>query len=104
MVAAAASKGQEGLKVKKQSLVVFRKDVSNKLEHIFNISKNLQIQFKTYYEGSQFMVGNEPCLSDKLSHYTDILTEIQDNCDKINYLIDSDIKVTSERLKSSRSL
>ena len=104
VVAQAASKGQEGLKVKKQSLVVFKKDVSNKLEHIFNISKNLQIQFKTYYESASFMVGNESCLSDKLSLYTGILGEIQENCDKINDLIDTDIKATTDRLKSSRVL
>jgi len=41
VVAQAASKGQEGLKVKKQSLVIFKKDVANKLEHIYNIAKNL---------------------------------------------------------------
>ena len=55
---------------------MFKKDVSNKLEHIFNISKNLQIQFKSYYESASFMVGNEPCLSDKMSLYTGILGEI----------------------------
>ena len=50
------------------------------------------------------MVGNESCLSDKLSLYTGILGEIQENCDKINDLIDTDIKATTDRLKSSRVL
>lgn len=50
------------------------------------------------------MVGNEPCLSDKMSLYTGILSEIQENCDKLNELIDRDIKSTTERLKSSRVL
>ena len=62
--------------MKKQSLVTFKKNVSNKLEHIFNIAKNLQIDFKTFYESTQFVVGNEPCLSDKLSNYNGMLSEI----------------------------
>ena len=33
-----------------------------------------------------------------------MLSEIQDNCDRINETIDQDIKVTTERLKSSRIL
>ena len=33
-----------------------------------------------------------------------MLSEIQDNCDRINEQIDEDIKVTTERLKSSRVL
>ena len=104
VVAQAANKGQAGLKVKKQSLVAFKKNVSNKLEHIFNIAKNLQLDFKAFYESHQFVVGNEPCLSDKMSLYSGMLSEIQDNCDRINGQIDEDIKVTTERLKSSRVL
>lgn len=33
-----------------------------------------------------------------------MLTDIQDNCDRMNETIDNDIKVTTERLKSSRVL
>ena len=63
VVAQAASKGEQGLKVKKHNLVQFKANVSNKLEHIYNISKNLIGDIKTFYEGPDFMVGNEPCLS-----------------------------------------
>lgn len=41
VVASAASKGEEGLKLKKKNLIAFKMNVSNKLDHIFNIAKNL---------------------------------------------------------------
>lgn len=50
------------------------------------------------------MVGNEPCLSEKQSVYRQHLEAIQDNCNMLNELIDSDIKLTNERLKSTRSM
>jgi len=88
IVASAASKGEEGLRVKKQNLVAFKMNVSNKLEHIFNIAKNLQIDFKNFYEAPQFLVGNEPCLSEKLSVFTEMLQQTKTSCGQINNLID----------------
>lgn len=50
------------------------------------------------------MVGNEACLSEKQSVYRKHLEAIQDNCNQLNELIDCDIKLTNERLKSTRSM
>ena len=76
VVAKAASKGETGLKMKKTNLVAFKTNVSNKLAHIFNISKNLQNDIRLFFESPQFIVGNEPCLSEKPTLYNGILQEI----------------------------
>ena len=65
----ASSKGEQGLRIKKKNLVSFKSNLSNKLDHIHNISKNLIGDVRTFYEGPNFVVGNEPCLSDKMSVY-----------------------------------
>lgn len=104
VVAQAAGKGEQGLKIKKQNLIRFKANVSNKLEHIFNIAKNLTHDIKTFYEGPEFMVGNEPCLSEKMSVYLGPLQEIQDRCNDLNSVVDEDIKQTSQRLKATRNL
>ena len=69
VVAAAATKGEVGLRKKKENQAVFKANVSNKLEHIFNISKNLQGDIKAFYESPRFLIGNEPSLSAKQSMY-----------------------------------
>ena len=76
VVSKAASKGETGLKIKKQHLVAFKTNVANKLAHIFNISKNLQSDIRLFFESPQFIVGNEPCLSEKPTLYSGILEEI----------------------------
>ena len=90
--------------MKKKNLVALKNNVSNKLEHIFNIAKNLMVDIKSFYEGPQFFVGTEPCLSEKISVYKCQLEDIQESCNRVNMLIDEDIKSTTDRLKSSRSL
>ena len=74
------------------------------MEHIYNIAKNLMVDIKTFYEGPTFFVGSEPCLSEKISVYRTQLEDIQESCNRVNILIDEDIKTTTDRLKSSRSL
>ena len=76
VVAQAANKGEQGLKLKKQNLVNLKSNVSNKLEHIYNISKNLMNDIRTFYEGPDFLVGHEPCLGEKMSVYRTHLEEI----------------------------
>ena len=100
VVAQAANKGEQGLKLKKQNLVNLKSNVSNKLEHIYNISKNLMNDIRTFYEGPDFLVGHEPCLGEKMSVYRTHLEEIQETCNKVNALIDGNIKSTTDRLKS----
>ena len=50
------------------------------------------------------MIGNEPCLSEKIGVYTGVLEEVKNNCNRVNDLIDLELKETTERLKQSRSL
>lgn len=69
VVAAAATKGEAGLRRKKDNQAFFKANVSNKLEHIFNISKNLQSDIKAFYESPRFLIGNEPSLSADLEVY-----------------------------------
>ena len=75
-MASAAGKGEQGLRLKKQNLVIFKANVTNKLEHIYNISRSLMTDIKQFYEGPDFMVGNEPCLSEKISVYRCQLSDI----------------------------
>ena len=56
--------------------MAFKANVSNKLEHIFNISKNLLIDIKAFYDNPNFQVGIEPCLSEKMSSYSVHLEDI----------------------------
>jgi len=76
IVAQAACKGEQGLRLKKQNLVAIKANVSNKLEHIFNIAKNLMCDVKSFYEGPTFLVGNEPSLSEKISVFRCHLEDI----------------------------
>ena len=62
------------------------------------------LDVKNFYEGPNFLVGNEPSLSEKMSVFKSHLEVVQANCDAINALIDDDIKSTTDRLKSTRSL
>ena len=51
VVAKAADQSEAGLKLKKKNLLALKANVSNKLEHIHNISKNLQFDLKAFHEG-----------------------------------------------------
>ena len=64
------------MRLKKKNLVALKNNVSNKLEHIFNIAKNLMVDIKAFYEGPTFFVGNEPCLSEKICVYRCQLEDI----------------------------
>ena len=57
------------------------------------------VDIKSFYDSPNFQIGEEPCLDDKMSSYRVHLEDIQESCNKINSLIDDDIKSTNERLK-----
>ena len=59
---------------------------------------------RIFYEGPDFMVGNEPCLSEELSVYHSHLLDIQQSSERLNELIDNDIRSTTDRLKQTKSL
>ena len=59
---------------------------------------------KTFYDGPDFLVGNEPCLTQEIGLYQKMLSDIQRNCDKINDAVEENVRDTKYRLKSSKSL
>ena len=98
-MAQAAGSTEEGLRKKRAKQVSFKSFVSNKLEHIYNISKNLMSDIKGFFEEPDFLIGIEPCLTEKMGTYFVHLEDIRDSCNKINALIDDDISCTVSRLK-----